>query len=120
MKVLKEIILELFNQYEETDLIENNQNSKEIYTSIFNVYNSYEEFIEKNLIKLTDIKTYLTKTWKIKWNMIMINKRNNDNIVNDRANYKWLRFISEINFINDLITISDILRFIKVEEREST
>ena len=120
MKVLKEIILELFNQYEETDLIENNQNSKEIYTSIFNVYNSYEEFIEKNLIKLTDIKTYLTKTWKIKWNMIMINKRNNDNIVNDRANYKWLRFISELNFINDLITISDILRFIKVEEREST
>ena len=120
MKVLKEIILELFNQYEETDLIENNQNSKEIYTSIFNVYNSYEEFIEKNLIKLTDIKTYLTKTWKIKWNMIMINKRNNDNIVNDRANYKWLRFISEITFINDLITISDILRFIKVEEREST
>ena len=74
MKVLKEIILELFNQYEETDLIENNQNSKEIYTSIFNVYNSYEEFIEKNLIKLTDIKTYLTKTWKIKWNMIMIKK----------------------------------------------
>ena len=44
---------------EEMDSNENNQNSKEIYTSIFNVYNSYEEFIEKNMIKLTDIKNEL-------------------------------------------------------------
>lgn len=120
MKVLKEFIKEIINEYEcpNAALNKNNDNCKELYSSMFNVYNSCDEFIEKNLIKLTDIKSFITNNWKIKWNSIILNKRNNDQIASDPNNYKWLKYISQINFINDLITISDILRFLPLPERD--
>ena len=120
MKVLKEFIKEIINEYEcpNATLSKNNDNCKELYSSMFNVYNTCDEFIEKNLIKLTDIKSFITNNWKIKWNSIILNKRNNDQIASDPNNYKWLKYISQINFINDLITISDILRFLPLPERD--
>lgn len=120
MKVLKELIKEIINEYEfpNATMSTNNDNCKELYSSLFNVYNTCDEFIEKNLIKLTDVKSFITNNWKIKWNSIILNKRNNDQIARDPNNYKWLKYISQINFINDLITISDILRFLPLTERE--
>ena len=40
---------------------------------MFNVYESYKEFVDKNLIKLTNIKEYVTYQGKEEWNSIMLN-----------------------------------------------
>ena len=120
MQKLKDIIIHIitsYHQYKEDSSI---TTTPKIYSSLFNVYESYEEFVDKNLIKLTNVKEYVTHQGKIKWNSIMLNKHKNDNIKSNTNNVKWLRYIAEISFINDLVAISDMLRYVPIHERNNT
>ena len=121
MKKLKDLIIQIISsfKYKEEILSSQNDNNK-IYSSLFNIYNSCEEFVEKNLIKLTNLKDYITAQGKIKWNNIMLNKRKNDQVKLQSQNQQWIRYIAEISFINDLISISDILRYVEITERNNT
>ena len=118
MQELKNIIIQIITSYarnEDTPI-----STTKIYVSLFNVYESYEEFVDKNLIKLTNVKEYVTPQGKIRWNSIMLNKHKNDNIKSNGKNTKWLRYIAEISFINDLVSISDLLRYVPLHERNNT
>ena len=121
MKKLKDLIIQIISsfKYKEEILSSQNDNNK-IYSSLFNVYNSCEEFVEKNLIKLTNLKDYITAQGKIKWNNIMLNKRKNDQVKLQSQSQQWIRYIAEISFINDLVSISDILRYVEITERNNT
>ncbi|MCQ2817980.1 MAG: hypothetical protein MJ252_12010 [archaeon] len=135
MGKLKEIICQLYNKKEEniltegkeedptnikrtnsTDTDEDNEDEF-IYTSMFNIYTSFEDFVGKSLVKLTDLKQYLTDNRKLNWNMFFKIKKQNEKLLEDEKNKKWLRTISQINFINDLITISSFLTLFPIEER---
>ena len=124
LKGLSNLINQIYENYhfEEENLTENNNNNKkigkEIYTSLFSVYNSMDDFITKNLVKLEDPKTNINHLFKIKWNQFYLNKRKNNAIKNNEKNIKWLKYISNIIFINDLVNISDLLRNVKIDDRK--
>ena len=124
LKGLSNLINQIYENYhfEEENLTENNNNNKkigkEIYTSLFSVYNSMDDFIAKNLVKLEDPKANINHLFKIKWNQFYLNKRKNNVIKNNEKNIKWLKYISNIIFINDLVNISDLLRSVKIDDRK--
>ena len=124
LKGLSNLINQIYENYhfEEENLTENNNNNKkigkEIYTSLFSVYNSMDDFITKNLVKLEDPKANINHLFKIKWNQFYLNKRKNNAIKNNEKNIKWLKYISNIIFINDLVNISDLLRSVKIDDRK--
>lgn len=124
LKGLSNLINQIYeNHNEEEETLTDNNNKKigkEIYTSLFSVYNSLDDFIAKNLVKLEDPKTNINHLFKIKWNQFYLNKRKNNIIKNDEKNIKWLKYISNISFINDLVNISDLLRNVKIDDRKKT
>ena len=129
MKDLQNIIIQFFRIWEENEkkeIKENNKtisNVKNIYTPIFGVYNNIEQLVKKNLTKLDNIKELYQEEGKIKWNQLLLNKRKNEQIKNSellKNNTKWLEYFSEINFINDIVNISDILRTVPRERRENS
>ncbi len=128
MKDLQNIIIQFYQIWEENEkkeIKENNKkiaNVKNIYTPIFGVYNNIEQLVKKNLTKLDNIKELYQEEGKIKWNQLLLNKRKNEQIKNSelsKNNTKWLEYFSEINFINDIVNISDILRTVPRERREN-
>ena len=124
MKDLQLLIIQIFSIWEQNNLNENNNcDLRNIYTSIFGVYNNIEQLIKKNLTKLDNIRELYQENGNIKWNKFYLNKKKNEQIkINEKSkkNLKWLQFFSEINFINDIVNISDLLRSVPREMRESS
>ena len=92
-----------------------NYKNEGIYFSLFHVYNNLNEFIKHNLTGLIDLNKYITIEGKIRWNQIYLNIKNNKLLLKNIKNKKWMQYISEFNFINDLVLISEIL--FKVPEK---
>ncbi len=117
-------ILKETNEKKEDKNNENNIiNLKNIYTPLFNFYNNVEELIKKNMTKLDNVRELYQEEGKIKWNKLFLNKRKNEKLKLEekvKNNLKWLEYFSEINFINDIVNISDILRAVPRERRDSS
>ena len=126
MKDLQLLIIQIFNLWEKKE-DKNNQNNiinlKNIYIPLFNFYNNVEELIKKNMTKLDNVRELYQENGKIKWNKLFLNKRKNEKLKLEekvKNNLKWLEYFSEINFINDIVNISDILRAVPRERRDSS
>ena len=126
MKDLQLLIIQIFNLWEKKE-DKNNENNiinlKNIYTPLFNFYNNVEELIKKNMTKLDNVRELYQEEGKIKWNKLFLNKRKNEKLKLEekvKNNLKWLEYFSEINFINDIVNISDILRAVPRERRDSS
>ena len=126
MKDLQLLIIQIFNLWEKKE-DKNNQNNiinlKNIYIPLFNFYNNVEELIKKNMTKLENVRELYQENGKIKWNKLFLNKRKNEKLKLEekvKNNLKWLEYFSEINFINDIVNISDILRAVPRERRDSS
>ena len=126
MKDLQLLIIQIFNLWEKKE-DKNNQNNiinlKNIYIPLFNFYNNVEELIKKNMTKLDNVRELYQEEGKIKWNKLFLNKRKNEKLKLEekvKNNLKWLEYFSEINFINDIVNISDILRAVPRERRDSS
>ena len=126
MKDLQLLIIQIFNLWEKKE-DKNNENNiinlKNIYTPLFNFYNNVEELIKKNMTKLDNVRELYQENGKIKWNKLFLNKRKNEKLKLEekvKNNLKWLEYFSEINFINDIVNISDILRAVPRERRDSS
>ncbi len=121
LKDLQSLIIQIFSLWDQNNANENNINLKNIYTSIFGVYNNIEQLIKKNLTKLDNIRELYQENGNIKWNKFYLNKKKNEQIkINEKSknNLKWLEYFSEINFINDIVNISELLRSVPREMRE--
>lgn len=119
LQEIEDIIIKTFHIYEYNQDEQKYKN----YFSIFNKYSSFPEFVEKNIIVLNivDIRNYITSSYGINWKEIGITNKNEDNIDNTAAesnhNDKWHNYTSTINFVNDLIYISEILKIVQSDKR---
>lgn len=106
-----------------------------VYESIFYQYNSYEDFLNKNLILFNNLKaeTYIIENKLIVKELYPlaglkthncnvsdhVSRKNSQSILNGnpQEQFKWKEYTSTLNFINDLISISEILKGASIESR---
>ena len=109
------------------------------YVSMFNINSFFEEFVDKNIsfTNLQDMKSYILDS-EINWDRITVNVKANQSTSNNNEKNninnidksitselngnpieqnKWHQYISTLNFLNDLVTISEMLKFIPLDCR---
>jgi hypothetical protein len=137
LQSLKELLIDIMNNWEYSSLniqIEED-NEVVVYESIFYQYNSYEDFLNKNLILFNYLKpeTYIIDNKLIVKELYPlaglkthncnisdhISRKNSHSILNGnpQEQFKWREYTSTLNFINDLISISEILKGASIESR---
>ena len=112
LQSIKGIMIELMNDWEHKV----NQEEK-FYISIFTNYNSFEDFCHNNLIFFNNTIDY------VKDDSIAIDKIKGE-IMRTQINTagrveKWRYYVSSLNFVNDIILMSDLLKNISKDKRNS-
>lgn len=121
-----ESIKNLINTLMISSLNNDNDNvSFKMYQSIFSDYSDFDEFLKKNLISFNSNKdeSYITHN-NLNINELYPNKKiikqittNEECNISNEINKNWKNYTSTLNFINDLINISEILRLVDIEHR---
>jgi hypothetical protein len=93
-----------------------NPNAMNYYSSMFTSFKSFEDFAEKNIISLGDLKSFMVNG-SISWNEIMLNSQKFD--CDENLNDNWRIYISSLNFLNDLISISEVLKYCNQDNRDN-
>jgi hypothetical protein len=141
MQSIKELTIKFMENwdYEDHESINSDyKNINQTYESIFQHYLSFDEFVNKNLIvlnpcnaeqfvsgkKLLSKELYpfkLQKSDSIIGKTTTFQKIKTPQIVNGNPNeqFKWRHYASSLNFINDLITISESLKGCAADHRNT-
>jgi hypothetical protein len=141
MQSIKELTIRFMDnwEYEDHDSINSDYKKiNQIYESIFQHYLSFDEFVNKNLIVLNPCNTEqfvsgkkfiskelyplkLQKSDSIIGKNTTFQKIKTQQIVNGNPNeqFKWRYYASSLNFINDLITISELLKGVVADNRNT-
>lgn len=115
---LKSLICEIMNQFD-YDIKQMNSDTSSLlnkdiknYHSLFYSFESFEDFVDKNLLRLDNAKKYVSNG-NIQMNQILSNLRK----ANNDSNPKWEQYCSSLNLINDVIAISELLCKCPIKDR---